>query len=151
MKRSSGLAVVLLVACMTAASGCASRADSASARISAVDADALTSTVWLLTSIGGDPIEVPAERSRPTLAFDPKEKRVSGLAAVNRFSGTYSLDGGGANFGPLVATKMAGTEELNDLELRYLRALEQVDGWRIDGGLELLAGGRVLLRFTARQ
>lgn len=110
----------------------------------------LGGVTWTLATLGGDEVKVPAEQARPTLVFEPDAKRVSGRAAVNRFSGTYSTHGGALSFGPLMATKMAGAPELNDLETRFLRALERVTGWRIvEGELELLAELEAIARFKS--
>jgi heat shock protein HslJ len=51
-----------------------------------------------------------------------------------------------------MATKMAGPPELNGLETRFLRALEQVTAWRIDRGeLELMADDKPVARFSANR
>lgn len=103
-----------------------------------------------MITVDGAPVTVPEGRARPTLIFDGETGRVSGLAGVNRFGGPYAADGGSLKFGPLVATKMAGPPALNDLETRYLAALERTSGWRIDQDeLVLLAGEQVVARFTA--
>ena len=55
-------------------------------------------------------------------------------------------------FGPLLTTKMAGPPELSELESRFLRALEQVTQWGIEGEeLRLFAGNREVARFTSRR
>lgn len=110
---------------------------------------AIAGVTWYLSGLEGPPVSVPPDRGRPSLAFDPEAKRVSGLAAVNRFSGNYTLEGGALKFGPLMATKMAGPPELNELETRFLKALEKITAWRLAGGqLELLAGEQVVARFA---
>jgi heat shock protein HslJ len=106
---------------------------------------------WSLVAIDGDPVAVSAERSRPSLAFDSKAGRVSGMAGVNRFGGPYVIGPGTLKLGPLMATKMAGSPELNELETRFLRTLERATAWRINGSeLELLNGEQILARFTPR-
>lgn len=117
------------------------------ARSPAMLAQWLGGKTWSLISLDGQTVEVAVARTRPTLGFDPLNKHVSGLAGVNRFRGTYTLDGPTLKFGPLLATKMAGPPELNALEARYLRALEAITGWQQAGAdLELLAGGEVRAR-----
>jgi heat shock protein HslJ len=107
---------------------------------------------WSLLALDGSPVMVPTERARPSLVFEAKDQRVSGMAGVNRFGGPYKADTGMLKLGPLLATKMAGPPELNELETRYLRTLERTAGWRINGtDLELLAGDRVLARFAVKQ
>jgi heat shock protein HslJ len=62
----------------------------------------LAGTSWTFVSIGGASIA----GDRPTaLQFDGN--RLSGSAGCNRFSGTYSVDGGTLKAGPLMATEMA--------------------------------------------
>ncbi len=64
--------------------------------------EALSGTNWIFVSIGG----VPVAGDRPaTLAFD--ERKLSGSAGCNRFSGSYASDGKTLRAGPLMATKMA--------------------------------------------
>jgi heat shock protein HslJ len=64
--------------------------------------DTLAGSNWAFVSIGG--VSVAADR--PTsLQFDGN--RLSGSAGCNRFSGSYSVDGGTLKAGPLIATEMA--------------------------------------------
>jgi heat shock protein HslJ len=107
---------------------------------------------WVLVALEGQPVEVAEERGRPTLHFDPKEPRVSGMGGVNRYGGRYTIEGAALTFGPLMATKMAGPPEQNALETRYLWVLEATTSWRLakSGELELLAGTRVVARFSPR-
>jgi len=64
--------------------------------------DTLAGSSWTFVSIGG----VAVAKDRPTaLQFDGA--RLSGSAGCNRFSGTYSVDGGALKAGPLMATEMA--------------------------------------------
>ncbi|WP_432768069.1 MAG: META domain-containing protein [Sphingopyxis sp.] len=63
---------------------------------------ALAGTNWTFAAIGGAPVAA----DRPTsLQFDGS--RISGSAGCNRFSGSYSADGGTLTAGPLAATEMA--------------------------------------------
>lgn len=107
---------------------------------------------WVLVELEGQPVKVAEERGRPTLRFDPKDPRVSGMGGVNRYGGGYAIEGAALKFGPLMATKMAGPPEQNALETRFLWVLEATTSWRLarSGELELLAGTRVVARFTPR-
>lgn len=113
---------------------------------------ALIQREWVLVALEGQAVEVAEERGRPTLRFDPKEPRVSGMGGVNRYGGRYTIEGAALTFGPLMATKMAGPPEQNALETRYLWVLEATTSWRLakSGELELLAGTRVVARFAPR-
>jgi heat shock protein HslJ len=146
-------AISLLVAgCTSPTSSGSDEARTAAPSLSDVAPQALGGVTWALATLGGDEVTVPAEQARPTVTFDSDAKRVSGLAAVNRFNGTYSTHGGALTFGPLMATKMAGAPELNDLETRFLRALERTTGWRVvDGELELLADLQAIARFKPKK
>jgi len=113
---------------------------------------ALIQREWVLVGLEGQAVEVAGERARPTLRFDPKDPRVSGMGGVNRYGGGYTIEGAALKFGPLLATKMAGPPAQNALETRFLWVLEATTSWRLakGGELELLAGTRVVARFTPR-
>ena len=112
--------------------------------------DTLEGTAWSLVEINGRPVAAGNNPRHPSVRFDATTKRVSGHAAVNNFGGTYVRAGAALNFGPLMATKMAGTPEFMRLEEEYMAVLEKVRGWRVRGGLlEFTAGdGRVVARFA---
>lgn len=151
MKSRLLLCVCGLVASLALGACAAATAGSAPAA-AAEAALSLAGKAWSLATLEGAAVEVPDERARPTLAFDAEGRRVSGLAAVNRFSGTCTQENAKLKFGPLLVTKMAGAPELNELETRFLRALEATTGWRTQGDqLELLAGDQVVARFSSRK
>lgn len=130
-------------------SACSSQTPTAT--IPPAAAPTLEGQTWALQSIEGDAVTVSDERGRPTLQLEAPTTRASGLAGVNRFSGSYTKEGAALKFGPLAMTKMAGPAERMELEARYSRALTATTQWRIAGGaLELLAGERVVARFSAR-
>lgn len=111
-----------------------------------------TGQTWMLVTLGGADISVAEDRARPTLLLEAKESRASGMAGVNRFGGTYTLLADALRFGPLMATKMAGAPEENELERRYLDALAETTRWRLaNDTLELLAGERVLARLVRKR
>ena len=143
--------VIAAGACVPSDDGAGTETPSRSAAEPAdATAQPLEGRTWTLATLDGAPVSVPTERARPTLSFDADSKSASGMAAVNRFSGPYVKDAGSLKLGPLIATKMAGPPELNELETRFLRALEQTTAWRMEGGeLELLSGEQVVARFTA--
>ncbi len=65
--------------------------------------------------------EVPAG-AHLVVTFDG-DGQVYGDAGVNRFRGTWHLDGDGLTLGPLVATRRAGTPEATGRETALLAAL----------------------------
>ncbi|TKC83161.1 META domain-containing protein [Trinickia terrae] len=54
------------------------------------------------------------------------QRRVSGFAGCNRYTGGYVLKNGGLSFGPLASTKKACPAAAADLESAYLDALAHV-------------------------
>ncbi|OGA16607.1 MAG: hypothetical protein A3G25_16470 [Betaproteobacteria bacterium RIFCSPLOWO2_12_FULL_63_13] len=75
-----------------------------------------------------------------TIRFSP-DGQVAGFAAVNRYSGTYSLSGSGKlNWGriPTVVTGNIGLPELMEKQRAYLRALVQTDAAVLAGRVLVL-------------
>ena len=118
-------------------------------------ATGLTDQHWLLESLGGEPAPPGMEGKPVYLEFDAKEQRAGGFSGCNRYSGSYSLEGGTAGpggslaFGMMMGTLMA-CESIGDLEQRYLGMLGSVTGYRLAGDrLDLLAGSDVVASFRA--
>ena len=85
------------------------------------EAPGLEGPVWVLTSLGGEPVE-----ARAFLRFDPAVQggpRVSGEAPCNLFNGAWSgaAEGGALSLGPLIATRRFCPEM--SVEDAFLRAL----------------------------
>ena len=74
---------------------------------------------WLLVEIDGEPIDIDAPRS---VRFE--SDRVTGQVGVNRFTGSFTIDGNVLEIGPAASTRMAGPPELMDLEHRFLSQLQ---------------------------
>jgi heat shock protein HslJ len=106
----------------------------------------LPGTSWDLVEMGntGD-----FARIVPTIEFGP-DGRVSGFAACNTFSGTYTLDGVTIALGPLATTKMACQPPASVVEAEYLAALSGVATWSIEPDGSLVLGGPVPLRYARR-
>lgn len=66
------------------------------------------------------------------LEFAADEPRYFG-SVVNRYFGTYELDGSKIKFGPAGATMMMGPEELMEAEYNYLQILPRVVSYKMDG------------------
>lgn len=113
---------------------------------------AIMGLTWSVVGLEGAPMAIPPDREKPWLKLEAEGKRVTGMGGVNRFSGTYTLEGGALKFSPLMATKMAGPPALNELETRFLGLMQRVTGWQLTTGnyLELLAGTQVIARFSAQ-
>lgn len=57
-----------------------------------------------------------------TLMFSDTDNRASGKV-VNRYFGTYTIDGNKLTFGPMASTMMMGPEPLMQAEYQYLQDL----------------------------
>lgn len=102
------------------------------------DPERLTENTWVFESVAGEPIP---DRARVTLQFDSDEKRAFGLAACNRYTAAYSLDGQAFSLQMMASTKMACPEPLMNTEDRFLGALRQVTGYAIDADGRLRLSG----------
>ena len=107
----------------------------------------LTGTVWKVAEING---EMVGTKTIPTLQLEPNGKNVTGFTSVNHISGTYQHEKAALSFGPLVATRMAGTEKEMKTETQFLQALASVTNYRTKGPwLVLLAGDKIVARAQA--
>lgn len=99
---------------------------------------------WRFTEVAGVPLDDGPERAHPALTFDG-DGQVYGTGGVNRLRGTWALADGVLTFGPVVATKMAGTPEHTARERAVLDLLAgPLTAAVVDGALLLTdAGGRV--------
>ena len=97
---------------------------------------------WEATSIQtGDALASPVPGTTITATF-ADDGTLSGSAGCNQYTGSYTLDGGAIEIGPLAATKKAcsAPEGVMEQEAAYLAALPTATHFRIDaGGLALLA------------
>lgn len=90
----------------------------------------LVGSEWQLRDLGGTPV---LEDNSPTLSFvDPG--RVSGNGSCNRYGGSAELGDGTIKVGPLAATKMACTPEVDAQERAYLAALQNAARLELVGG-----------------
>lgn len=104
----------------------------------------LANGVWNLTQIDGSAALFP---SRTELVFF-SDGRISATVGCNRLIGGFQRHGGILTFGRLASTMMACSEQTMAQEMRFARALERVDGFRLSpetGRLTLTAGGEPLI------
>jgi heat shock protein HslJ len=105
----------------------------------------LTGTVWKLVELNGEPV---GANKLPSLTLDAATGKVTGLAGVNRFNGSFKQQDAALTFGPLLTTRMAGPEDAMKLEGEFLAALSRVTTWKADGlMLSLLADKTEVARF----
>jgi|RhiMetdeSRZDD1v2_1073273.scaffolds.fasta_scaffold178809_3 heat shock protein HslJ len=134
--RGLGLGAMLLVAAGCVSSTAVGREDT------------LVRTAW--TAVGID--DVATGDRAPTLTFD-SERRVSGRASCNQYSGTLQLGAGTLRVAEPLSTRMACEPVLMTQERRFLTALQEVRTYRRDGDHLLLLdeAGRVRLRLAPRR
>jgi len=89
---------------------------------------------WLLEDLGGRDV---VDMVQTTIEFDA-EGRVLGSGGCNRFTGSYSFEGGRLEFSPLAGTKMMCPEAVMDQEDRFHRALGAVERVEMDGPFLLI-------------
>ena len=97
---------------------------------------------WEATSIQtGDALASPLPGTTITATF-ADDGTLSGSSGCNQYTGSYTLDGGEIEIGPLVATKKAcaAPEGVMEQEAAYLAVLPTATHFRLDGqSLALLA------------
>ncbi|MFO0826873.1 MAG: META domain-containing protein [Phycisphaerales bacterium] len=132
------VALVALVACSSAA-----KPDRGSGA-------GLQSTTWLLVELGGVEVVNNDTHRAPYMVLEPKRRRFTGFAGVNRFAGTYSYVGShlALTLGPM--TLMAGSDDAMELESKFTAALSAVREFTLEGDrLTLLRDDRPLLVFRS--
>jgi heat shock protein HslJ len=125
-------AVVPTVLAVLAIAACAASPVGGQARAPVADRE------WQLVALGAQSDPLGAGARPPTLRLDSKERRASGFAGCNRFSGGFALEGERLSFGSLLSTKMA-CESGMDVEVAYLDALGRVES-------HATAAGELVLR-----
>ncbi len=148
-RRTLGLLTLLpliLVACADNGSSPGGGSSSAGGSTNAGD---LQGTVWTLdqASMAALASDVPSGAT-VTLAFSDHDAH--GTSACNSYSGGYQAsDDGSLSFDQLASTMMACDAPLMTLETAYLKALEGLTTFSIDGDL-VLTGDGVPLTFVAQ-
>jgi heat shock protein HslJ len=106
--------------------------------------DLLLGRAWSVTTLLGLPVTQDL-----TLGFGPGQ--VTGRGTCNRYQANVVFDGGQMDLRDLGTTRVSCPTSLRNLELRFLDALEQANGFDLgsDGMLILRAGPMPVL--TARQ
>ena len=106
---------------------------------------ALIGNEWRCTRIGSRTL---TEDRTPTLLMTDDGK-ASGFAGVNRWFGTYSVDGSTLKFGMMGMTRMAGPPERMQLEQTYADALAAVTRWSVSSGrLQMSDSNALVLEFV---
>ncbi len=104
------------------------------------DTDSLFGRRWVLTQIGNQRVS----SGRPFVEFNNREKRVSGDAGCNIFSGGFEMSDAALKFSNVASTMRACADAgANRIETRFLQTLDRVTGFAVAGDtLRLYAGSR---------
>ena len=111
-------------------------------------ASALENTNWVLESYGQPgTLKSVLKDAEITAVFDSAKGQVGGSAGVNRYFGSYKLDGSKLTMtGPMGSTMMAGPQPLMDQETEYLKAIQVAESYKIEGSqLTITCGSKVLI------
>ena len=85
---------------------------------------------WTLTKIGNQNVS----SDKPFIEFSEGEKRISGDAGCNLFSGGFEMKGASLKFSNIAGTLMACADETaNRLERNFLQSLNDVNKFEIKG------------------
>lgn len=109
---------------------------------------------WELNYITGPRIAFAGlyPNQKPTIIFDLKEKRVSGNASCNSYSGKLNVDGNKISFkDPIAMTKMMCMDIQG--EDVYMSTLQKIDSYSIseDGKtLNFIMGDIAMMRFVKK-
>ncbi len=111
----------------------------------------LENTCWKLTRLGGRAVVEGEGRGEPHLVLRPERHQANGSGGCNRLFGGYRIDEGGRiGFSAVATTRMSCPEGM-ETEREFLRALAEVETWKITGPeLEFYGGtGEPLATFAA--
>ncbi|MBE6444812.1 MAG: META domain-containing protein [Alphaproteobacteria bacterium] len=70
-----------------------------------------------------------------TIGFERGENGFYGKAAVNRYFGTYKIEGSNIFFEVIGSTMMMGPQELMDAEMKYLQSLSNVKAFKFSNNV----------------
>jgi heat shock protein HslJ len=109
----------------------------------------LIGTTWRLEKYSVDRKLVDViGNSKANILF--QEDRFSGNGSVNRYFGSYNVDGNNIKMGAVGSTMMMGPKEASDQEFAYTELLGKATSWEIIGDrLTLLEDSKVILVFKA--
>ena len=85
---------------------------------------------WLLIEIDDEPIDPEAPRE---VRFEAE--RVAGRVGVNRFTGSFTIEGDVIQVGHVASTRMAGSPQLMALEDRFNSHLDGEHETTLEGGV----------------
>ena len=110
----------------------------------------LEDRTWNLIELDGKPVSAPKDRLGAHLILMSKDKRMAGSGGCNRIMGGYTLEGSTLKFSKM-ASSMMMCEDSMELEQSFLKTLDGVTSWSIEGQMLLLKNdsGKALLKLRA--
>ncbi len=101
----------------------------------------LKNTRWVMRMVNNHTFTLPERGKELFIQFSSEdENRVRGYSGCNQFMGTCEVEGPRLKFGPLASTRMACPGDQGKLEQEVLKALQDVDSYRIEGERLILIG-----------
>lgn len=109
----------------------------------------LQGTYWVLNKLGNELIEPDKGKRQAHIIFG-EDRKVSGLAGCNRFSGPFTRRQDDLTLGPLAATRMMCPERA-EIENAFFAVLERTERFAVESETLLLMtrDGKVLAEFEA--
>ena len=115
----------------------------------ASDENRLENIEWRPITVSGFIVDQLHFEAQPFIKFDRVKKQASGFNGCNNFFGNYEIDGSMLKFGPVAATRRFCEGTSNEVEMKFMQALEKTSSWEIkDEELIFLDNSAVLARFT---
>lgn len=105
---------------------------------------------WTLFAFG--PADLPVVVQSPTpLTASFSADGVAGFAGCNNYRGGFTYDNGTISTGPFAATRLACEPAIMELEMGYLRAMEQAQSYAIEGDQLTIVYAEGILIFNRLQ
>lgn len=132
---------------LSAVTACPASVQTGEQSVLAVTLEDLT---WTLIQLGEQTITPPKDRLGAHILLMSKDQRVAGSGGCNRLMGGYTLDGNKLSFSKMASTMMACQDGMA-LEQAFLKALDTVASWNIEGNTLMLkdASAQVVARLSA--
>jgi len=113
----------------------------------------LEDITWVMTAYTDETSTVEAlEDVEVTIIFDGTEKQLSGIAGCNQYGAPYEIDGSNLTVtGSIIRTEMFCGDEIMEQEEYYLKALEEAEGYEVNGNKMTITGSGWILEFEKQQ
>ncbi|MDD5511230.1 MAG: META domain-containing protein [Dehalococcoidales bacterium] len=113
----------------------------------------LEDITWVMTAYTDETGTVEAlEDVEVTIIFDGTEKQLSGIAGCNQYGAPYEIDGSNLTVtDSIIRTEMFCGDEIMEQEEYYLKALEEAEGYEVNGNKMTITGSGWILEFEKQQ